>query len=197
MSALLPNFLRSFFSTFILPYASRVAKHRMIARKYLAPIYAERIALETSGSEEKPKEDVFTWMLGHATKNSGLRTPEKLADFQLLLSMAAIHTTTISVVAILYELAARPEYIEPLREEMIRAIEEDGGQLKKSTLGKMIRLDSFMKESGRTNSSFRSYPLPLVTCGRRADVFIPQFRSCAGPSYRLHYPTVRTSQLVL
>lgn len=154
------------------------------------------MALEASGSEEKPKEDVYTWMLGHATARSNLRTPEKLADFQLLLSMAAIHTTTVSVVTILYELAARPEYIEPLREEMIKAIEEDGGLLKKSTLAKMTKLDSFMKESARTNCGFRSYPLPMITRRKKADAFYPQFRSCAGPSCRLHYPTARTSQPV-
>lgn len=90
-----------------------------------------------------------------------------LADFQLLLSMAAIHTTTISVVAIMYELAARPEYIEPLREEMVNAIEEDGGVLKKTTLNKLMKLDSFMKESARMNCGFRSYPPRCAWITRR------------------------------
>lgn len=155
VSTMLPAFLRGFFSTFILPYARRVSKHKKIARKYLAPIYAERMAREASGSGEKLEEDVYTWMLGHAAARPNLRTPETLAYFQLLLSMAAIHTTTMTVVTVLYELAARPEYIEPLREEMIRAVEEDGGLMKKSTLAKMMKLDSFMKESARINCGHR------------------------------------------
>lgn len=155
VSTMLPAFLRRFFSTFILPYAKRVSQHKEIARKYLAPIYAERMAREASGSGEKLEEDVYTWMLGHAVSRPNLRTPETLAYFQLLLSMAAIHTTTMTVVTVLYELAARPEYVEPLREEMIRMIEEDGGLLKKSTLAKMMKLDSFMKESSRVNCGHR------------------------------------------
>lgn len=160
VSTLVPKFMRSFLATFILPYNRRVTHHRKIARKYIAPVYAERMAQEASGSE-KPKEDLYTWMLGHAASRPHLKTPESLADFQLLLSMAAIHTTTTSVVTMMYELAARPEYIEPLREEMISMIEEDGGLLKKSTLAKMTKLDSFMKESTRVNCGLRSYPPPL------------------------------------
>lgn len=155
VSAMLPVFSRRFFSTFILPYSRRVSQHKKIARKYLAPIFAERIARKESGSGEKLEEDVYTWMLGHAEARPSLRTPEVLSYFQLLLSMAAIHTTTIIVVTVLYELAAHPEYIEPLREEMIRAIEEDNGLVKKSTLAKMMKLDSFMKESARVNSGHR------------------------------------------
>lgn len=149
--------MRSFLAAWVFPYASRVARHRKIAHKYLAPIYAKLLAQQASGSEE-PKEDVFSWMLGHASTKPELRTAEKLADFQLVLSMAAIHTTTVTVVTVMYDLAARPEYIEGLREEMITMIEEDGGVLKKSTLAKMVKLDSFMKESARINCGYRSYP---------------------------------------
>lgn len=158
VSTLVPKFMRSFLAAWVFPYASRVTKHRKIAHRYLAPIYAELLAQQASGSGEKPTEDVYSWMLGHASPKPEMRTPEKLADFQLMLSMAAIHTTTIAVVTVMYELAARPEYIEELREEMIAMIEEDEGLLKKSTLAKMMKLDSFMKESTRVNCGYRSYP---------------------------------------
>lgn len=53
----------------------------------------------------------------------------------------------------------RPEYIEPLREEIAEVIKEDGvekdenGQvfLSKSSMGKLKKLDSFIKESQRTS----------------------------------------------
>lgn len=174
--SLLPRFLRFFASTFILPYARRIAKHKAIARKYLAPVYAERLAQELgAGDREKPKvEDIYTWMLGQAKPE--LKTAEKLADFQLLLSMAALHTTTITLVAVLYDIAARPEYIESLREEMISMIQEDGGMLKKTTLTKMVKLDSFMKESMRFNSSQRSCPCyTLVTCPQELTFLLVAF----------------------
>lgn len=184
VSTLVPKFMSSFLAAWVFPYASRVARHRKIAHKYLAPIYAELLAKQASGSEEKPKEDVFSWMLGHASPKPELRTPEKLADFQLMLSMAAIHTTTISVVTVMYELAARPEYIEGLREEMIAMIEEDGGVLKKSTLAKMMKLDSFIKESARTNCGYRSYlSFRRITCRKGADV-PSQLRSCEKSFHR-------------
>jgi hypothetical protein len=57
----------------------------------------------------------------------------------------------------LFDLAARPEYIKPLREEIEQVIAEDGYdvtgdgtmKLKKSSLPRLRKLDSFMKESQR------------------------------------------------
>lgn len=59
----------------------------------------------------------------------------------------------------LHDLLGRPEYIEPLREEIAEVIKEDGvekdenGQvfLSKSSMGKLKKLDSFIKESQRTS----------------------------------------------
>ncbi len=50
----------------------------------------------------------------------------------------------------LFDLCQWPEYVEPLREEIKRAIVEEGG-LKLSAINKMRKLDSFLKESQRIN----------------------------------------------
>jgi cytochrome P450 len=71
--------------------------------------------------------------------------------------MAAIHTTTITTTAAIYDLAAHPEYIQPLRDEIQRIIDEDGQdvdgdgfvRVKKSSMPKLWKLDSFLKESQR------------------------------------------------
>lgn len=53
---------------------------------------------------------------------------------------------------VLYDLAAHPEYIEVLREEISRvSAEEPNGQLRKKTMPKLRKLDSFIKESQRIN----------------------------------------------
>lgn len=57
----------------------------------------------------------------------------------------------------IFDLVARPEYIQPLRDEIEQAIDEDGQdtdgegflKLKKTSMTKLKKLDSFMKESQR------------------------------------------------
>jgi cytochrome P450 len=71
--------------------------------------------------------------------------------------MAAIHTTSIDATAAIYDLAAYPEYAAPLREEIQKVLNEDGHdiddngflRLKKSSMPKLWKLDSFPKESQR------------------------------------------------
>ena len=64
--------------------------------------------------------------------------------------MAAVH--------VLYDLCAMPQYVEPLREEARLALTENGGLWNMETIQKLHRLDSFLKESQRLNtSSFREF----------------------------------------
>ena len=48
---------------------------------------------------------------------------------------------------ILYDIATRPEYVEPMRKELEAMIREEG--LSKVSIGKLRKLDSFIKESLR------------------------------------------------
>ena len=54
-----------------------------------------------------------------------------------------------SITHALYDLAANPEYIQPLRDEILPIIAEQGWT--KAAMGKMWKLDSFLKESQRVN----------------------------------------------
>ena len=57
----------------------------------------------------------------------------------------------------IFDLAARPEYIQPLRDEIQQVIDEDGQdtdgdgffKLKKMSMTKLRKMDSFVKESQR------------------------------------------------
>jgi hypothetical protein len=57
----------------------------------------------------------------------------------------------------IFDLAARPEYIQPLRDEFQQVIDEDGQdldgegflKLKKMSMPKLKKLDSFLKETQR------------------------------------------------
>ena len=54
-----------------------------------------------------------------------------------------------SITHALYHLAASPEYQQPIREEAEALISEEGWT--KATMGKLWKLDSFLKESHRYN----------------------------------------------
>lgn len=110
---------------------------------------AERRAEAAAGGEDYQKpNDLLQWMMEAANENDG--QPHKLAHRQLLLSLASIHTTTMSAAHCLYDLCAHTEYFEPLREEAFEVMREDAGW-KKTTLNKMRKLDSLLKESQRVN----------------------------------------------
>ena len=59
----------------------------------------------------------------------------------------------MATVHLLYDLCARPEYIKPLRAEAQAALSESNGVWELETIKKLHRLDSFLKESQRLNSS--------------------------------------------
>lgn len=67
---------------------------------------------------------------------------------QLRLSVASIHTTSNLLTNVVYDLAAYPEHIQPLRDE-IKAVVEEDGMLKKAGLAKMKLMDSVLKETQR------------------------------------------------
>ncbi|KAL8897400.1 MAG: hypothetical protein Q9192_002593 [Flavoplaca navasiana] len=117
------------------------------AQQLIVPLIVERKRLQFAGdpSYRKPN-DLLQWMMDAANEDEG--QPHKLAHRQLLLTLAAIHTSTMAATHVMFDLCAQPEYFEPLREEVEAAIKEDGGW-KKATLNKMQKLDSFLKESQR------------------------------------------------
>lgn len=74
-----------------------------------------------------------------------------IASIQLKLSFAAIHTSAAAPTQMLYDLCARPEYIQPLRDEIDEVMARNDERMTKQSLRKLIKMDSFMKESQRFN----------------------------------------------
>lgn len=52
-----------------------------------------------------------------------------------------------------FDLCTMPEYVEPLRSEAQAALAQDNGEWQISTIKRLCRLDSFLKESQRVNQS--------------------------------------------
>ncbi|KAI8989060.1 cytochrome P450 [Trametes punicea] len=84
----------------------------------------------------------------------------------LCLIFAAVHTTTVVSQWVLYQLAVRPEYLAPLREELSRVLEEDeNGELRltAASLRAARLLDSFIREVMRTKGDTLS-TVRYTTC---------------------------------
>ncbi|PSN61957.1 cytochrome P450 [Corynespora cassiicola Philippines] len=100
---------------------------------------------EKKGEEEE--DYLMTWI---SKKRPGFATDfAAQADLQLQFTVAAIHTTTMAMAHMLYDLAAHPEYTPILREEIKASLEATGGEYNRDCIAKMAKVDSFMKESQR------------------------------------------------
>ena len=104
--------------------------------------------MEKGKLDAATSETLLSWMIECA--NGPEQDPQHLAHLEIVISLAAIHTSQMNTVHVLYDLAARPEYIEELRSE-IRTVAAAEGGWNKTSYTKLRKLDSFMKESQRFN----------------------------------------------
>ncbi|KAF8547708.1 cytochrome P450 [Imleria badia] len=141
-----------FFPKFLKPLAAHfvtsVPKNTRRALRHLRSIIEERRKyLNEYGKEwtEKPN-DLLSWLMDEAPD----ATVESLTKRVLSANFAAIHTSANVFTYALYNLAANPEYIQPLREEVEAIVEKEGWS--KMSLSKMRKVDSFLKETIRMES---------------------------------------------
>lgn len=76
------------------------------------------------------------------------RGADNIALLQLVLSLAAIHTTSMTFLNMIYDLCDHPEAVGPLRDEIERELPATG-IIEKTSISKLRKMDSFMKESQR------------------------------------------------
>ncbi|OQD60165.1 hypothetical protein PENPOL_c027G03353 [Penicillium polonicum] len=145
-----------------LPSTQKLRTHLEMARSIISR-EIERRALIRAGklpADNPPRgPDALDWYRETAEARNNLTFDQSCA--QVGLALAAIHTTSNLLTNVVYDLAAYPEYIQPLRDE-IRAVAVEDGVLKKTSLLKLKLMDSVMKESQRTN------PLSLTSMNRLA-----------------------------
>jgi len=136
---LFPPFLRPVVNYFVNGMAQRYRE----GTRLLAPVIAARRE-EVKGGTENP-EDFLTWIMD-AAKGVDKET-EAIVERMFGLNFAAIHTSSMGVTQALFDLAANPEYLKPLRDEVDEVTKRDGWS--KSAVDQMHKLDSFLKESQR------------------------------------------------
>jgi cytochrome P450 len=141
----MPKFVQPLVALFLPSYWNATAWSRK-AVGILVPIIQARRKAETNDADFRKPIDFLQGMIEMANEHDGY--PEKLARRALIMGLASIHLTAMAAAHAMYDLCARPEYMEPLREELIEVQKEDGGWGKR-TVGKMRKTDSFLRESQR------------------------------------------------
>lgn len=96
-----------------------------------------------TGGKAAKKEDTIGW-LTEITNGADI----DLVGSQLGLSIAAIHTTSMSMAMAILDLCLHPEVVLPLRNEVISVLKKYG--MCREALYKLEYMDSFLKESQRT-----------------------------------------------
>ncbi|KAI1359992.1 cytochrome P450 [Xylaria arbuscula] len=136
--------------------------------KFLAPVIRMRQKKQTNNDyaahcEERPQD--FVQWLSEAAKGPDAE-PEAIVMKILFLIVAAMNSSAIAVIHALYDLCAHPELAEELRDELVRELGPRGWN--HNSLLRLRKMESFLKESGRTNSagivSFQRFvllPIPL------------------------------------
>jgi len=138
-----PKFLEPFMALFIKNPALNCAR----GMQYLAPIIKERQrCIDKFGDSwaEKPN-DLLSWMLDLAEGEE--RTVKLLTARLMTVVIVSLHTTSHSFAHALFYLAANPQYVQPLREEVEAVVAQDGWS--KAALRKMYLVDSFLAENQR------------------------------------------------
>ncbi|KAH8828974.1 cytochrome P450 [Flagelloscypha sp. PMI_526] len=139
------------FPKFLRPFAAKVVcttqgSYRRL-RKIAEPMLQERLDNDEQFGKSyagRPN-DLISWLLEFAQGSQ--RSIRDLCVRILAANFGALHTTTVTLTHILFDLATNPQYIDPLRAEIEKITDEHGWS--KASLQKMKKLDSLMKESSR------------------------------------------------
>ncbi|KAH8743285.1 cytochrome P450 [Diaporthe sp. PMI_573] len=142
-----------------LPQLLQLQNRRKRTLEFIRPLIAARKKAMAEDIDYQPPDDMIQWILNGETKYGKLSV-EDLAELQLFLIFAAIHTTTMTTINAFYTLAAMPEIVPEIRDE-IRAVLMEHGTFSTPALQKMEKLDSFLREV------MRVYPLSWSTFQRK------------------------------
>lgn len=151
-----PSFLKPFIMYFRTPLRQEQAK----AKKHLLPIIKERIAemqrYEQEGRMDEYEKikatDSIQWVLDITPPEK--RDPQMLVWRMLHIDISAVHTSSVTFIDCVNELAACPEIHDELRQEIRDVFAAEGGQWRKQGLTKLVKMDSFMRETVRFNPLF-------------------------------------------
>ncbi|KZL80201.1 ent-kaurene oxidase [Colletotrichum incanum] len=154
-----PKASRPFVAPFLPPLRRVWKAHRRIT-ELLGPAIETRRNAVVEG--QQVPDDMLQWIIKNAHRfRDEIKTDGDIARLQLSLSAVAIHTTALTATATLYDLAAEPEIMSDVRQEIVNVLRKHDGRITVKTLFDMKLLDAVCKESQRLN------PADLLSARRR------------------------------
>lgn len=102
-----------------------------LSQRLLVLEIRRRRGLMASGKlETSTQNTLLSWMIECADVSES--DPSHLAHLEIVISLAAIHTSQMNAVHVLYDLCARPECLEEIRQEIRGTARKEGGWQKSS-----------------------------------------------------------------
>lgn len=145
---------------YFIPEIRRVWENHTVATSILTPILLQKTVNSKQDSREKPVE-ALQWLRDEQSKRKK-NDVALLANLTLALGAASIHTTSQLITNVIFDLAARPEYVGMLRDEVTEALNDVGHVWNQELLSKLQKLDSFIKETQRFSSSVGKCPVSNI-----------------------------------
>jgi cytochrome P450 len=126
-------------------------------KKLTIPVIKARL-LALSQADEKAADvpnDYITWHIKTAAAENNLPSlkPERIASSLMPLNFATLHTTTLTLTSLLFDIfSSDPSVATLLREEAETVYASNNNTWDKQSLSRLIRMDSAIRESMRLNT---------------------------------------------
>ncbi|KAL1707143.1 cytochrome P450 [Schizophyllum commune] len=141
-----PSILRPLVGHVLSPFK----EHYPNLSAHIGALVAQRLREDErlgAGKRDVPN-DAISWLLKYENKEDRL---EVTIMRIMIINFVATHTSTNMFTQALFQLAAQPEYIAPLRQEVEEVISRQGWT--KASMRDMHKVDSFLREVARTSKS--------------------------------------------
>ncbi|RDW89917.1 cytochrome P450 [Aspergillus mulundensis] len=142
-----PSFVRPVLALF-LPDLRRVYRHNDRARALVQPILQQREQNEKASAEYTKPNDTIQW-IRDLIPEADRKDYAYQGAAQLAITAVSVQSTSKLIVNVLLNLMKYGEYVPVLKEEIEVVLAESGGVWTLESMGRLERLDSFMRESLR------------------------------------------------
>ncbi|RHZ44596.1 hypothetical protein Glove_718g32 [Diversispora epigaea] len=171
-----------------------ILKHMITLKKHLKPVLEKRLKeKKILGDKYEPPLDIIEYFVNDLENETKVITEgymNKICDFIFITVVASIHTTSRQLSSALYDFAGRPELWDDLYEEQVRIDKESDGELTSQHVNKMVKLDSFVRESLRTFDAVAAIPQKCMDSYTfKNGMTIPKGRTVLTYLSDIHYNT--------
>jgi hypothetical protein len=149
----------------ILPLRWKIASTLKKARVIVGPLmerHTDCMRRRAAGEKVDEEDTLLNWMMDNGTEEEN--TLEQMASRQAIITLASIHTTSMAVSNLLFDLCANPEWFPVLREEIAHIENELGKFGERPGIGAQQWLPRLEKLDSALVESLRLSPPLLRTC---------------------------------